>query len=346
LQNIPKFQVNLPNLFAVLCYVFKIVPEMLCISLKNQDPYFCLAAEEYLMKNFSEDVFMLWQSINTVVVGKHQNAMAEINYPFVHTNNVQVARRISGGGTVFHDKGNVNFAFIKTVDSPSEISFKRFVQPVIDALGKLGVKAITSGRNDLLVEGRKISGNAEHIFKNRVLHHGTLLFNSDLRVLNQSTKAVAGKYQGKAVQSNRSEVTNILPFLKSKMTIEDFISFLLNDQLGKPGNTAYQFSEEDNAVVRELVTEKFSTWDWNFGYSPKYTFIKESKLNGKNLNVNLLVDRGYITDAEITGDYFSGAQSYGLKRALTGVRHFYDAMKDKLLETCPEVTDELVFSFF
>src|SRR5690606_34230164 len=134
---------------------------MLCLELKNQDPYFCLAAEEYLMKQFSDDIFMLWQSDNTVVVGKHQNAMAEINYPFVHKNNIKVARRISGGGTVFHDRGNVNFTFIKTVDSPAEINFRRFVQPVIKALEKLGVEAVASGRNDLLLHGKKISGNAE-----------------------------------------------------------------------------------------------------------------------------------------------------------------------------------------
>jgi lipoate-protein ligase A len=190
---------------------------MLCIQLKNNDPYFCLAAEEYLLKNFSEDIFMLWQSENTVVLGKHQNAMAEINYPFVHKNGITVARRISGGGTVFHDAGNVNFAYIRNVNSPAEISFKLFTRPVVEALAKLEVTATSSGRNDLLVDGKKISGNAEHVFKNRVLHHGTLLFNSNLETLGQSIKVIPGKYHGKAVQSNRSVVTNILPFLKKQL---------------------------------------------------------------------------------------------------------------------------------
>ena len=140
---------------------------MICIHLKNTNPFFCLAAEEYLLKNFREDIFMLWQSEDTVVVGKHQNAMAEINYPFVRENNITVARRISGGGTVFHDSGNVNFSFIKNVSSPAEISFKLFTEPVVEALEKLGIKATTSGRNDLLIEGMKISGNAEHVYKKR-----------------------------------------------------------------------------------------------------------------------------------------------------------------------------------
>jgi lipoate---protein ligase len=219
---------------------------MLCIQLKNNDPFFCLAAEEYLMKNFSEDIFMLWQSENTVVVGKHQNALAEINYPFVHKNGITVARRISGGGTVFHDNGNINFAYIKNFSNPSEISFKVFTEPVVHALARLEIKATTSGRNDLLVDGKKISGNAEHVFKNRVLHHGTLLFNSNLKTLGQSIKVIPGKYHGKAVQSNRSVVTNILPFLKKNLSVNDFISFLLEVQLVKSANSVYDLNEKDN----------------------------------------------------------------------------------------------------
>src|SRR5690606_6498812 len=129
---------------------------MRCIRLEPKNPYFCLAAEEYLMKKFTDDIFMLWQSDDTVVIGKHQNAMGEISYRYVHGNNIRVARRISGGGTVFHDAGNLNFAYIKNVDTPSEISFGRFIQPVIEALAKLRIQAGTSGRNDLLVEGKKI----------------------------------------------------------------------------------------------------------------------------------------------------------------------------------------------
>src|SRR5690554_1158971 len=203
---------------------------MLCIRLYNNDPYFCLAAEEYLMKNFDQDIFMLWQSDATVVIGKHQNAMGEINYPYVIENGIKVARRISGGGTVFHDAGNLNFAYIKNVESPSQISFSRFVRPIVEALGKLDIKAVVSGRNDLLIDNKKISGNAEHIFKNRVLHHGTLLFDSDLTTLGKSIKVVEGKYQSKAVQSKRSTVTNILPYLKDQMSISTFANFIFNSE--------------------------------------------------------------------------------------------------------------------
>lgn len=319
---------------------------MLCIHLKNNDPFFCLAAEEYLMKNFSEDIFMLWQSENTVVVGKHQNAMAEINYPFVHGNHITLARRISGGGTVFHDSGNVNFAYIKNVSSPAEISFKLFTEPVVKALAKLGVKATTSGRNDLLVEGKKISGNAEHVFKNRVLHHGTLLFNSNLETLGQSIKVIPGKYYGKAVQSNRSVVTNILPFLKKNWSVNDFSSFLLEVQFENSANSVYELNEKDKRTIQKMADEKFSTWDWNFGYSPKYTFKNEFFTEGKKLKVELQVEKGRITESDCSGDIFSLKDFEILNISLFGQRHFYPDIQEKLVEICSVVSDELVFGFF
>ena len=300
---------------------------MLCIHIKNTDPYFCLAAEEYLMKNFSEDIFMLWQSKNAVVVGKHQNLMAEINYPFVRKNNIALCRRISGGGTVFHDAGNVNFTFIKNVKSPAEISFKMFTAPVVEALAKLGIEATTSGRNDLLIDGLKISGNAEHVYKNRVLHHGTLLFNSDLENLGQAIKVTPEKYESKAVQSNRSPVANISQFLKTPITTCKFIQFLLDFQLENPENSLYYLNENDLPAIEKLSTEKFTTWEWNFGYSPKYLFKNEVEIEGKLLKIFLQVERGIIVQAEITGDYFMQSQSTAIQNSLCQKKHDFDDIK-------------------
>jgi lipoate---protein ligase len=319
---------------------------MLCIQLKNSDPYFCLAAEEYLLKHFSEDIFMLWQSENSVVVGKHQNALAEINYPFVHRNNITVARRISGGGTVFHDAGNVNFAYIKNVKSPAEISFTLFTRPVVEALAKLEVTVTTSGRNDLLVDGKKISGNAEHVFKNRVLHHGTLLFNSNLETLGQSIKVAPGKYHGKAVQSNRSVVTNISTFLKKKWSVDDFNSFLLDVQLENAGNSVYELNEEDNRAIQKLVDEKFSTWVWNYGYSPKYTFENEFIFEGKQLKVELRVEKGRIVSSNCSGEFFTENELEILNKSLVGEKHFYTNIRQILKKILPEVSEELIFAFF
>lgn len=315
---------------------------MLCIHLKNTNPFYCLATEEYLLKNFKEDIFMLWQSDKTVVVGKHQNALAEINYPFVRENDITVARRISGGGTVYHDSGNVNFSFIKNVKSPAEISFKQFTEPVVEALAKLGVEATTSGRNDLLIEGLKISGNAEHVFKNRVLHHGTLLFNSDLENLGKAIKAVPGKFTSKAVQSNRSKVANISSFLDNELSINQFIDFLIEVQLKKGGTTIYDISEEDSVVIQKLVQEKFDTWNWRYGYSPKYTFKNELNFDRKVFEIQLSVKKGIIEECEINGDYFSVNKASMISKKLVGEKHFFEDIK-LVLENVP---DEIVSAFF
>ncbi len=319
---------------------------MLCIQLDNNNPWFCLAAEEYLLKKFSKDIFMLWQSHDTVVIGKHQNALAEINYPFVRHNNIVLARRISGGGTVFHDAGNVNFAFIKNVSDTSEISLKKFTIPVVEALAKLNIPVEFSGRNDLLLKGKKISGNAEHVYKKRVLHHGTLLFNSNLQNLGNAIRVIPGKYHGKAVQSNRSEVTNILPFLKTPITTEAFRDFLMNVQLEQSGNSLYLLTQKDTAAIGQLVDEKFKKWEWNFGYSPKYSFKNETALYEKTLNVHLRIEKGWIVESEISGDYFSPKETSFLNQTLPGKRHYFEDIHEVLSEIDSGIGDQEVFAFF
>jgi len=313
---------------------------MLCIHLENRNPFFCLAAEEYLLKNFSEDIFMLWQSDNTIVVGKHQNALAEINYPYVREKNITLARRISGGGTVVHDSGNVNFTFIKNVKSTAEISFALFTKPVVEALAKLGITATTSGRNDLLINGLKISGNAEHVFKNRVLHHGTLLFDSDLKNLGNALKLIPGKYESKAVQSNRSLVANISSFLEKQLSTDDFIRFLTDVQLENEGNRKYFLNESENAVIQTMANEKFSTWEWRYGYSPKYTFTNKAELNGRTLQIRLEVKKGIIEICDLGGDYLSVEEAGRLSVRFTGMRHYFD----DILET--GIEKQLIPTFF
>lgn len=289
---------------------------------------------------------MLWQSEDTVVIGKHQNAMAEVNYSYVIENKIKVARRISGGGTVFHDAGNLNFAYIKNVDSPSQISFSRFVQPIVEALAKLGIQAEISGRNDLLIDKKKISGNAEHIFKNRVLHHGTLLFNSNLHTLGQAIKVIPGKYQGKAVQSKRSVVTNIQPFLNEKLTIEQFADFIMTCEADKHESSLYELNENDMQNIQQLATEKFVTWDWNYGYSPRYTFQNEGLIEGKLLKIELQVERGHITNASISGTFFTSRQSSQLINFMVGERHSYFELQSKLLEVKQDIQPTITGLFF
>jgi lipoate---protein ligase len=318
---------------------------MLCIYLENTEPFFCLAAEEYLLKNFKDDIFMLWQSKNTVVVGKHQNLLAEINYPFCLKNNVTLARRISGGGAVYHDAGNINFSFIKNVAGPHEISFHRFTEPIREFLIEMGVNVETSGRNDLVISGLKISGNAEHVYKNRVLHHGTMLFNSDLKNLRQALKVIPDKYQSKAVQSNRSQISNISSFLKQYLTTEAFAHHLFKFNLLNPENSAYRLNETDIHFIEKLALGKFSTFEWRFGYSPSYTFKNNTYLDGKKLSIDLSVKQGVIEDCLVSGNYFS-EKGEQLGQYLKGKKHLFEEVKKVLVNFKANPTDDLVSVFF
>lgn len=303
----------------------------LCFHHFSTDPYFNLAAEEYFLKNFQENYFMLWRSQPTVVVGKHQNALAEINHDFVHEHHIPVARRLSGGGTVFHDLGNLNFTFIRNVEKIQEVNFKVFTFPIVEALKTLGIDAYTTGRNDLLIEGKKISGNAEHVHRNRVLHHGTLLFNSQLDALKGALKVDLSKFEDKAVQSNRSEVTNIAPYLPEPMSVEDFSNRLFAE-ISKQitGSQEYFPTEADLEAIQKLSDEKYRTWDWIFGYSPKYRFKNKFQTPKGEIAINLLVEKGLLVEVEITGA-ISETSGQQIKGALLGCPHDFNDIASRLV---------------
>ena len=309
-----------------------------CINQPNDDPYFNLAAEEYFLKNFREDFFILWRSQPSVVVGKHQNALAEINHEFVKMNQIPVARRLSGGGTVFHDPGNVNFTFIRNVDKISDVSFKVFTGPIIDALKEIGIDAYTTGRNDLLIEGKKISGNAEHIHKNRVLHHGTLLFNSHLEALRGALKVDLSKYEDKAVKSNRSEVANIADYLSRPMSVEEFTDSLFNE-IGKniPEVMVYTPTPADLEAIQKLSIEKYLTWEWIFGYSPRYEFKNTLETSQGTLQISLLVEHGLIAEVTLSGS-ISSELSQKISQCIIGCRHDFEELKTALFDL-----DDLLF---
>jgi lipoate-protein ligase A len=318
-----------------------------CLIPEETDPWFCLAAEEYLLKNHKEDMVMFWQCHNTVVVGKHQNLMAEINYRYVLENRIRLARRISGGGTVFHDAGNVNFSFLKSIESPQEVSFSRFTEPIIGALAGLGVVAETSGRNDLLAGGKKISGNAEHIFKNRVLHHGTLLFDADLTRLGNAIIPSPGQYLSKAVASHRSPVVNISEFLSQPMTTESFIRNLAT-HLKKvyPGMRDYQLMTLEKENIRQLAKQKFSSVEWIFGYSPVYRFSRTSFPGKKELNIELEVEKGIIIKAGLSGSFYEPQEARLLEALLVGHYHLYETILTTHRSLGFQTDDELIYNYF
>jgi lipoate-protein ligase A len=309
---------------------------MFSIINNSKNIYFNLALEEYLLRNYSEDFFTVWQSDKAVVAGKHQNLMAEVNHSFIRKNNIPLARRISGGGTVFHGPGNLNFTFIKNGEQGKLVNFNYFVTPIISFLDTLGIVADIGRHNDLLIDGKKISGNAEHVFKNRVLHHGTLLFDADLNWLNESIKVKPGRYIDKAVQSSRWDVCNISEYLISKMPIDVFASEL-NQYLMKcfPEAISYELSATELAEVNGLMKKKYATPEWIFGYSPPFEFRSRFFLSEKEVQVEMKVIKGKIEEIS-----FKGNMEYNrlliISEKFKGIEFTYESLLDALLEAGAE----------
>lgn len=304
---------------------------MLCIQSPHTDPCFNLAAEEYALTQFMDDCFMLYRNVPSIIVGKHQNALAEINMEWVRANNIQVVRRLSGGGTVFHDLGNLNFAFIATGEEGKLVDFRRFTRPIQEVLGKLGVETRFEGRNNLTIKGLKISGNAEHIYRKRTLHHGTLLFSSELADLSDALKVDPNKYTDKAVQSIRSRVTNISEHLSHPMNVDEFGQMIMQHILDNyDGARMYSFSPADTQAIELLRDEKYTRWEWNFGYSPRYLFERQVRKNGGDLHIYLRVEKGVIGEVRLSGGLFDAEEVDTLKKIFTGLQHDPDVVKKHL----------------
>ena len=303
---------------------------MLLINNTNTNAYFNLAMEEYFLKNTNEDIFLLWQNENSIIVGKNQNTLSEINYDYVKENNIKVVRRLSGGGAVFHDLGNINFTFISCNDN-SFSDFKKFTMPIVEALKELNVHAEFSGRNDLLIDGQKFSGNSQYNYKNKVMHHGTLLFSSEINDLSNALKVKPSKFQGKSVKSVKSRVTNISSHLDKKMTVLEFKDYLM-DFINKRDKNShfYELNDKDVESINKLVEEKYSTWEWNFGYSPKYSLYNELKYPGGNVEFSLDVHDGLIKDIKFFGDFFGKEDISFIENKLRNVKHNEYSIKSAL----------------
>lgn len=305
---------------------------MRIIMNKSTNPYFNLATEEYLLHHCEEDIFMLWQDAPCVVVGKNQNTLSEINYDYVSANQIPVVRRLSGGGAVFHDLGNVNFTFIQSGVGHLFNDFKAFTAPILEVLSQMNVNAEFSGRNDLLIDGRKFSGNAQYKYKDKVLHHGTLLYASEIVDLSQSLKPKEAKFEGKSVKSVVSRVTNISEHLKEPLPIEDFISRIQSHivSLDPEHHQLTPLSEKEIEAIQKLTDEKYSTWQWNYGKSPDYNYTKEMKLPGGLLTIHLQIEQGVISGAKIFGDFFGIEDISDFESALIGCAHDAGALAEIL----------------
>ena len=269
----------------------------------SNDPYFNLALEQYLFDTApSKHIFMLWQNDNAIIIGKNQNTEAEINRPFVEAHGIKVARRMSGGGAVYHDLGNLNFTFI--VPDGDDINFQYFCRPVMQTLAQFGVTAEAHGRNDITIEGKKFSGNAQYRKRGRVMHHGTIMFSSNLETLQAALSPGDVKLKSKGVKSVRSRVTNISEHLDPGITVEMFKTALAKNVL-PPDYMTYMQTDEDMSKIKQLRDDVYAAWEWNFGASPRFAVQKKRRVeNCGEVEFYLDVVQGKIAGIECFGDYF------------------------------------------
>jgi lipoate-protein ligase A len=297
----------------------------------STDPAFNLALEEYVLTQLTGEFILLWRNARAVIIGRNQNAVEEVDMDYAREKNISVNRRISGGGAVFHDLGNINYTVIKDQGEDDFGGYAEFTGPVIAFLKELGVEAQLSGRNDLTVKGMKISGNAQASRNGRIMHHGTLLYDVSVGDLAGVLRPNQAKISSKGIKSVRSRVTNLVEHLPEKMDPLEFLQQLYDFYLrSRPDVVERRLTAEEIAAVQKLVKEKFATWEWNFGHSPAYDLQKNQRFDFGMVDVRLSVSGGVMKEVKIFGDFFGMEEITELERRLTGVLHRREAIAEAL----------------
>jgi lipoate---protein ligase len=307
---------------------------MLFVDNENiTDPRVNLGIEEHLLRNFDtgEDILLFYINEPSIIIGRNQNTLEEINHLYVFEKGIHVVRRLSGGGAVYHDLGNLNFSFITNSGKENFNNFKKFTAPVIKALNELGVHAELGGRNDILVKGRKISGNAQYITGKRMVSHGTLLFDSDLSQVVEALNVKMGKITSKGIKSVRSRVVNISEFLTEPMDIQSFRSYLLDSIFERAKKiNIYTLTQEDWQAVQILMDERYNSWEWNYGRSPDFNIQKTQRFLSGEIDARIDVQKGRIVNIKFYGDFLSQGNVAELEQKLIGTRYDRDSLYDKL----------------
>lgn len=294
------------------------------------DPRINLAIETYLVQEMPLDEPILLFYINepSIIIGRNQNTIEEINVDYVEDNGIHVVRRLSGGGAVYHDEGNLNFSFIMPDDGESFRNFGKVTQPIIDALHELGVEgAELKGRNDLVIDDKKFSGNAMYATNGRMFAHGTLMFDSDVNEVVNALKVRKDKIESKGIKSIRSRVTNIKPFLSDEyqyMSTKDFrkeILLKIFDTTEINDVNEYKLTEEDWKKINAISDKLYRNWDWNYGRSPEFDIVRRKRFPIGSIEAKMNVSDGEIKDIRIFGDFFGLGQIADVEGILTGVKY-------------------------
>ena len=314
-----------------IIFVFKLLITMRYIKNTNTDPYFNMAFDEYCLEklNIDEPVFYLWQNRPAVIVGYNQDINTEVNLDYLKTNNIALVRRVTGGGAVYHDLGNLNYTIVGHSDNLEE-SYPEYASLMMKALQRLGVPAILSGRNDILVGERKVSGFAKRVCKNRLMVHGTLMYNVNLEILSQALSPSTTKLQSKGIASVRSRVANLCDYLPEIPNIQSFSKRLERILSNQYADSEYSLSKTDLANIQYLADEKFSTWKWNYGHSPKANLKHSARLACGTVEIHLTLNENRISLCKFGGDFLGNLPVSEVENILQGVVYDTNAIRDCL----------------
>ncbi|HSH44557.1 MAG TPA: lipoate--protein ligase [Longimicrobiales bacterium] len=283
-----------------------------------------LALEEHVLRSTGgeESYLLFYVNAPSIIIGRHQNTIEEINTDVVRDQGIQVVRRISGGGAVYHDLGNLNFSFITPYSRDRFNRYEEFTRPVVEVLRELGVPAEVSGRNDIVADGRKISGNAQFVSGGRMFSHGTVLVDSDLDAVTAALNVKPSKIESKGHRSVRSRVANISEFLSSPIAVDELRSRILHRIFGDHRTPeTHPLDETDHAAVAELVETKYGTWDWNYGESPDFNIQRARRFPVGEIDLRIQVERGAISGLRIFGDFMASREITDVETRLRGVRY-------------------------
>lgn len=305
---------------------------MLWIDIKSRDVFYNFALEYYLAseKQAEEPFFLLWQTTPTLMVGRYQNVFEEINLPYVTGKNNTIVRRLSGGGTIYTDEQVFQYSFIAPKSS-DEIEFSCYTQPVIQALNDMGVPAEFNNRNDLMIKNRKVSGTAQYNVSGYTVHHGSVLYDVDVEELERCLCVDAEKIVSKGIKSVRERVVNLKKHIPGEIDVTDFMQELRSRIMGRE-ISEYKLTAGEKQRIMEIAEQKFRSWEWNFGSSPKCDLIRSKRLDGGKVEFHLSVEKGKIKDCVISGDFFSGKDLSLLTKALQGCRLEKKDLEKRLME--------------
>jgi lipoate-protein ligase A len=294
---------------------------------------YSFALEEYIMTQpkFTDEYFIFWRTLPTLMIGRFQNTIEEINTEFVEKNKINIIRRNSGGGTIYTDENGWQFSFITWKEKGKVKDFRSFTKPIIDAIKELGINTNFSGRNDLMLGDKKFSGNAQFTIGDRFLHHGAILFDTNIDNMIKALLVGDEKIISKGIKSVRERVTNIKQSLNNPdITSEEFKSQMISI-IGKKMEVI-GISDDDLIEIKKIESEKFLDWNWNYGKSPEFNITKTTQTKGGKFVINLNVKNGIIKNCKLNGDFFFTGDIIDFENNLIGCRYEKYAIRDKILE--------------